>query len=226
MSKIAKIVSQIIRKAAPILGMNPVASGYFPDSDILILKNSISDMYLIKLKNGYMAIDTGAHRDEVEQGLKEYKINPAQVTHVFLTHSDSDHLATLGLYQDAKIYMSADEVVLLDGTMKRQAVVENYLPANIDLSKITLLKGDETLQIENHTIDTLKTPGHTPGSMTFIVDEKYVFSGDSVSFKNNQMKPHPFTMDKKEARLSMDKIQVLYNSGLTILTAHYGIHKK
>jgi len=206
--------------------MNPVESGYISGTDILFLKDSICNVYLIKLEDGYIAIDAGASEKEVARLLKEYDIDPTQILYVFLTHSDSDHVAALGLFKNAKIYLPKAEVSLLSGALKRQPVVKNSLPDNIQLNDVTLLDDNDELHIEKYTIKALLTPGHTLGSMSYIFDEQYVYSGDAVRFKKGRMVLHPFTMNKKESKNSIEKIRVLYERGLTILTAHYGINRK
>lgn len=42
-----------------------------------------------------------------------------------------------------------------------------------------LLYGDEKITIDKHTIRVLHTPGHSPGSVSYAMEE-YVFTGDTL----------------------------------------------
>ena len=217
------VVILLIKNFSPLLFMNPLETGYVADTNILSFKNGMGSLYFIEVDDEYILIDAGTDREEVEKLLIEYEIDPRQIRYVFLTHSDSDHVASLGLYENAEIYMSEDEVALLDGTSRRQFIFRNALPSGVKLEDITLLLDSQEVQIGAHTIQAVKTPGHTLGSMTFILDAKYMFTGDAFSLEKGEFKVHPFSMDAKESLESIEKIRQLYKEGMMIFTTHYGM---
>jgi hydroxyacylglutathione hydrolase len=70
------------------------------------------------------------------------------------------------------------------------------------------------------------TPGHTIGSASYLVNDGYLFTGDTLSIKNSKMDVFNefFNMDTAVERVSIEKIKAL--SGVKyIFTAHYGILK-
>jgi len=217
------IVVVLVKNFSPLLSMNPAETGYIAGTNILIFKDGVGTMYLIEVDDEYIIIDAGTNKAEIEKLLAEYEIDPMQAAHVFLTHSDSDHVASLELYENAQIYMSEDELSLLDGTKKRQFFVNNSLSANIALEDIILLEDNQELQIGEHMIQAIKTPGHTIGSMTFILDDQYMFTGDAFKWENGEFAVHPFSMDREQSMESIEKIEQLCESEMTLLTSHYGL---
>ena len=83
-----------------------------------------------------------------------------EITKVFDTHQHADHVSSardLAKNSGAKLYLSKYEGYDFDA---------NFVG---DKDKITFGKS---------TIRVIHTPGHTPGSLSYVIDEKYVFTGD------------------------------------------------
>lgn len=83
-----------------------------------------------------------------------------KITGVIDTHQHADHVSAareLAIKTNAKLYFSAKE---------------DY---KIEAEK---LDDGSQIQLGSKKIKVISTPGHTAGSMTFVIDEKYVFSGD------------------------------------------------
>lgn len=88
-----------------------------------------------------------------------------------------------------------------------------------------MLKDEQEINIGGRTIKCIKAPGHTTGSMAYIVDKDYLFSGDCFRVRDNKLLVHPFTRDEQ---LSKDSIKKLYDAiGGTKLTftTHYGCYE-
>ncbi len=67
------------------------------------------------------------------------------------------------------------------------------------------------------------SPGHTPGSMCFLIGDKFLFVGDNMSLKNGKIDPFNdfFNIDTKLQSKSLKKLALL--TGVEyIFTAHYG----
>jgi len=83
-----------------------------------------------------------------------------KITGVIDTHQHADHVSAakdLSQMTGAKLYLSG---------------LEEY---RIESEKV----GDgSTIQFGSKKLTAIHTPGHTPGSMSFVLDNKYVFSGD------------------------------------------------
>ena len=212
----------IIIIVSPYLSMKPAATGEIPGAGIYAVKDKIVCLYLIDTGGGYIAVDAGIDSKGISNTLAGLGIPAEKVTHVFLTHSDADHTAATTLFTNAQICMSEDEIQLLDGTTKRTGAAGNQLPGRDDLSGITLLGSNQTLTIGGRTIECIKAPGHTPGSMLYLIDGKYLFTGDAFKAKNGARSVHPYTMDKKTASATIRSLDGLLSETEMILTAHYG----
>lgn len=211
-----------IANFAPMLSMQPLPTGPIAGTKILAVNSKLGNMFLIPSPEGYIAIDAGTDAGLVQSGLAELGIDPADISAILLTHSDYDHVASLALFANAHIYMSAEEKQMVDGTTKRNAISRNSLPAGVDLERIILLTDGMLLNLDGHKISCAQAPGHTPGSMTYLLDWAYLFSGDMLRVSDNTIKLHPYTMDQAQAQKSLQIIEELRYSNPLVLTAHYG----
>ena len=189
-------------------------------SNILAISNKQVDFYLVRLQNRkYIAFDAGASEKMTLPELGNLGIQTEDITAVFLTHTDSDHVGSIGLFKLARVYISKSEKQMVDGSTKRSAFL-GY--CKLDCPYETLDDG-EAVDIDGTNVKCLLTPGHTKGSACFIVDDRYLFSGDSFSLKKGKVKPFIafFNMDGKEQRKSIRKIAGL-NGIEAIFTGHHG----
>ncbi|MDY6856752.1 MAG: MBL fold metallo-hydrolase [Thermodesulfobacteriota bacterium] len=187
--------------------------------DITSVKDSYVNMYLIKDKESYIAIDAGDNRDVIEDELKKMKINPDKVSAVLLTHTDFDHVAAIELFKNATVYLSKQEEQLINGITKRFFIIGN----KINTKDYRLLEDGQVLNIGNIVIQGILTAGHTPGSMCYLINDKYLFTGDVLSLKNGKIDRFNefFNMDTRTAVKSMGKLTNIPNVQY-IFTGHYG----
>jgi len=219
---IAIAVAFVLINVGPFLSMSPADTGRINGAGIIAVNNGMCNVYLIETSEGYALIDAGFNSKSLEAALGELDVAPADIKYVFLTHSDGDHTAALPLFPGATIYMSEDEMQLLDGRTNRSGNSGNSLPAGVDQNSIVLLGDGQEVQIGERTIRGLKAPGHTPGSMLFVADGSYVFSGDAFKISGNKMDVHPFTMDAETSKATMQRLYGDIVSTELTLTAHYG----
>ena len=151
--------------------------------------------------------------------MKKLGIHPDKVVAVFLTHTDGDHVGALGLFDKAKLYMSREEVQMIDGTKSKFLWFGNSIPR----TDYTLLADREIVRIGNLKIEGVLAPGHTSGMMAYLVNDRYLFTGDILSLKDGKMAPIPafFDMDNAQAIKSMEIIRHLPTAKY-LFTAHWG----
>ncbi len=188
--------------------------------NIFAIKDSYVNMYLVKDSNNYVAIDAGNDIKTIENELKILSIDPDKVVAVLLTHTDRDHVAALKLFKNARVYLSTNEEQMINGKTTRLLNSHN----KIDASEYTLLNDQQTIQIGNLSIKGILTPGHTPGSMSYLINNKFLFVGDAFSLINGKIdKPNEyFTKDMKTSIQSLAKIAGLPQAEY-IFTGHTGV---
>ncbi|NWJ49441.1 MAG: MBL fold metallo-hydrolase [Bacteroidetes bacterium] len=189
------------------------------DKKIVVINDSYVNLFLIKDSNQYIAVDGGNNMEAVSKELKNLNIDPRNIIAVVLTHTDSDHVAALNLFKKAGVYFSKQEEPLINGGRARFLLWGNSIAAK----KYTLLDDQQTITIKNTKIKGILTPGHTPGSMCYLVNDKYLFTGDAISLKNDKIGKFNkfFNMDTKMATESIARITAIPTAEY-IFTAHYG----
>lgn len=73
--------------------------------DIICLKLSATNCYLLKIENGYLLVDTGYESDLTvfEQELHKNSINIKDINYLFLTHHHNDHSGLVNFLVEKKI---------------------------------------------------------------------------------------------------------------------------
>ena len=103
--------------------------------------------------------------DEIAEGLKKVGLDPAKIKYVIVSHGHGDHSAGAKYLQDrynARVMLSANDWDLLDrgrGTTPRP----RRDMVGTDGQKLTL--GDTTITM-------YLTPGHTPGTLSYLIPVK------------------------------------------------------
>ena len=206
----------------PLLSMSPAKTGQIPGTDIYAVKNVFTTVYFIRTDNGYILIDAGTSAKKLAASMKDTGLDTGDVKWIFLTHSDGDHVAALSLFPNAVIFMGEDELQLINGTAKRSGSGGNSIPAGIDINKIELLQDTQELLCGMTTVECIKAQGHTLGSSLYLVDGKYLFTGDAFKIKDSVVDVHPFTMDAELAGKTIERLAGIVKGSSLVLTAHYG----
>lgn len=82
--------------------------------DLYVIQDSFANIFLIKDKEKYIAIDAGINPNQIQKELAKLNITPDDVKTVLLTHSDIDHVNGLSVFSKAEIYLPEAEVSMLD----------------------------------------------------------------------------------------------------------------
>lgn len=216
------IVVMALIYIVPMFSMHPIETGNIEGTNIIAVKNRSNNLFLMEIEDGYMLIDAGSDCKAVIKELKALSINPEQVKYIFLTHTDCDHVAALNLFVNAEILLSADEKQMVDGTTKRTIVSKNTLSKHINIESLTWINSGDKVEIKGHTVEGINAPGHTTGSMLYLVDDKYLFIGDAFKISDGEIAVHPYTMNPALAKKTIVGLDELLNRCEWIFTAHYG----
>jgi hydroxyacylglutathione hydrolase len=209
--------SYIIRSRSAMKKMTPVETAQITD-DVYAIKDNFVNMYLVRDGDDFLAIDAGIRKSDIKDELKKLDIDRDRIKAVLLTHSDADHAGGISLFDKAEIYMSKNEEQLINGETGRFLWFGN----RINVKSYKLLD-DKAITIGGITILPIPNPGHTPGSVSYKVNEKYLFTGDALRLYNGYVEPFPRFINKSahQARKSMYRLTGL-NEVQFIFTSHYG----
>ncbi|MDI9482506.1 MAG: MBL fold metallo-hydrolase [Bacillota bacterium] len=187
---------------------------------IYVIKNdTYINLHVVKNGEKYIVIDTGVNPEQLKKEMHQFGILPENVEAVFLTHTDYDHVGAVSLFENAKVYLPFEEEQMINGKTPRAL----FFKKNKLKCEYNLIKDNETINFSGLTVEGILTPGHTPGSMCYIVNNKYLFTGDVLYLKNNRaaLPFKPFNMNSNEAEKSIEKLAKLKSISY-IFTAHAG----
>jgi hydroxyacylglutathione hydrolase len=185
------------------------------------IHGNMADMFAIQKDGIIVAFDAGDNLDKIKQSFNSLSLDPANVKAVFLTHSDADHLAGLPLFHNAVVHISRDEVPVAEGKIARHFMGIAH-SNKFNCAKARKLVDGDTVMVGNMVIRAIATPGHTAGSMSYVIDSG-LFCGDLCVLKEGGIEPmiDIFTEDKSTDEKSIGKITSMPDIA-AIYTAHSG----
>jgi len=198
-------------------GMTPVETKEIVQG-VHSIRDSKVNLYLVKAAGRYVAFDSGTDSGRVRREMGKLNIDPFEVAAVFLTHGDSDHAGGLALFQNAAVYLGSEEEQMVDGRKARLFLFKNRLDR-----KHKLLIDNETVEAGSVKVTAILTPGHTPGSVCYLVDGRWLFAGDTMSLRAGRADifSRAINMDNDAKLESLKKLARL--TGVqAIFTTHFG----
>jgi hydroxyacylglutathione hydrolase len=199
--------------------MQPTKTGKIT-SNLYVFKTGTVNFYIYKKGQDMIGIDSGYGKRAIIQELNKESLDARRVSHLFLTHSDFDHTGGISLFENAQIYLSADEEkmiverkVRMLGSIHNQPIKQPH----------RLLNDNDIITAGAIQVRAIITPGHTCGSMSYLVDDAILFVGDSFKLNNNKVVPKKsfINMDKEQLKDSIRKLACLNHVQLAC-TAHSG----
>jgi hydroxyacylglutathione hydrolase len=154
------------------------------------------NVYLLSGGEELALVDAGAGSGEARilENVRSLGHDPERIGHIFLTHAHADHAggaASLAEKLGARVYLSelerealesGDEEALGLSIARRNGYYpEDYRlrPCQVDVA----LRGGETLRCGDLELAVIPTPGHSAGSVCFLVETEEgvaLFAGDTV----------------------------------------------
>jgi N-acyl homoserine lactone hydrolase len=141
--------------------------------------------------------------------------DPGYVATVIHTHLHHDHCGNNGFFKNARFFVQREElryafVPLPDETKSYFSPLIGLTPSFMGTS-FELVEGDDEIL---PGIRVMKTPGHTPGSQSVLVDTAngvYALAGDNVMFHDNVEKNIPVghIYSRADWFSSMERIRAL-----------------
>ena len=188
--------------------------------DLYAVRCGFVNFYVLKTDNGVIQFDTGMSPFFAKRGLQKLGISPDVITHIFLTHTDYDHVGGLAAFPQAMRYISKPEEQMINGKTARRGVLHNR-----KLSNYHLLEDGDTVSVGNYTIKVHFVPGHTPGSVVYVIGNRYLVSGDLLRVsRKKEIIPFLWFMNMNHRQVieSMKKVQSVIRNVEYVLTGHTG----
>lgn len=187
--------------------------------NIYAVRTLISNFYICTDGENTVCFDTGYVPPVIRAALRRLDIQSDSVSHIFLTHSDFDHTGGIGVFKNAQILISGAEEKMITFKKPRALLFFNR---RIKRSYQLLKDGDITY-IGKIKVKSIETPGHTPGSMSYLVNDSFLFSGDTLTIRNGEIKPffRLQNMDTRQQKKSIQKLLKIQNIK-SIYTGHTG----
>jgi hydroxyacylglutathione hydrolase len=154
--------------------------------------------YLLDTGAGLICFDAGAGREpeRIIANIRADGLSERDVAYILLTHSHADHAggaSALKALSGGQIACSeiegrllaegSDEELGLLATKRSGVYPQDYVYAHIEPDRI--LQPEETLHLGRYTLRTIQVPGHSPGSLCFLLDDgarRILIAGDTVFF--------------------------------------------
>jgi glyoxylase-like metal-dependent hydrolase (beta-lactamase superfamily II) len=166
-------------------------------------------------------VDPGDEADRILHAVDELKVG---VDAILLTHTHFDHVgavAPVARATGAPVYCPALETFVL-------ADINSFVPfAGFgpfeDYDADETLEGGERLNLAGFDIEVLHTPGHSPGHVTFAIeDERVLFSGD-VLFEGSVGRVDLPGGDATTLLRSIGTLMDRFHDETTVYPGHMGI---
>jgi glyoxylase-like metal-dependent hydrolase (beta-lactamase superfamily II) len=173
--------------------------------DIINIGNLMMNNYLLKICNGYIAIDTGypGNFDRFCKKLRMRNIELKKIRYILLTHAHDDHAGFLGellqatdasviIHKDSPERLAVGHNLPIGGCptafaktffalMKLVGKGKHEFPAvNVSGRAIVWDGKAQPLREQGIPLDILALPGHTADSIGLLSDNGYLFCGDAA----------------------------------------------
>lgn len=158
------------------------------DEQVSCVREFIANIFFYTKDGVTIMIDAGYNYGRLKEKMSWLDLDPAAIKHILITHQDTDHVGAVetdsdGLFRDATLYIGEEENKYLTGERRRRVIHGLYkLPmVHIDNPK-ELLRDSQVFTIEGIKIECFLVPGHTWGHMVYLIDDAYLFTGDTIWF--------------------------------------------
>ncbi len=205
---------------------HPIKTQKLADN-LYAIRSFMVNFYVYDTGKSLIAFDTGLSPRMAAKGLKKLGLSPENVKHIFLTHSDYDHVGGLGAFRNAQVYISKREVPMIGG-LKPRLLGIFY---NRRIKNVTTLEDRRTIRADATFVQIIDTPGHTPGSACYLIDNKILAAGDLLRVKLSK-EIVPFlpiqNMDHKADAESLAKLQKesFWEKVEWVLSGHTGVKQQ
>ena len=210
----------------------PLNTGFIDDR-VSCIREYVANIYFYTKDGHTIMIDAGYNYDRLAEKMQWLKINPKQIKEILVTHQDTDHVGAIEkgsdeLFSDATIYIGKVENEYLEGHKHRKVFWGlTTLPQVVIDNKKVLIEDGQVFYIGNIKVEAILVPGHTWGHLVYLIDDSYLFTGDTIWFGADGGYAFLNTLaeDRKLQCKSLQRLKEILekrNLQLKIITGHTG----
>lgn len=203
------------------------------DGHVACVREWAANIFFYSKNGATIMIDAGYNYPRLKEKMRWLDLDPASIRHVLITHQDTDHVGALEtdsdlLFRDATVYLSEIENRYLTGEVRRRVIYRLYrLPLVKIHNRRVLLQDEQVLDVEGVKVECLLVPGHTWGHMAYLIDDGYLFTGDTIWFGADGGYSFISTLaeSNKLAVKSLEKLEKnirARNRPIAVITGHTG----
>ena len=165
----------------------PLNTGWV-DEHIACVREWVANIFFYRKGDTTIMIDAGYNYDRLEEKMGWLGIDPRSIRHILITHQDTDHVGAVeadspGLFRKATLYIGETENKYLTGETRRKVIYHLYkLPRVTIPNEKVLLQDGQVFDIDGIQIECFLVPGHTWGHLVYLIDDRYLFTGDTLWF--------------------------------------------
>ena len=158
------------------------------DERVKCVREFVANIFFYTKNGTTIMIDAGYNYERLREKMRWLGLIPEEIRHILITHQDTDHVGAIEtdsdlLFKDAKVYIGEIENQYLTGERRRRVIYGLYkLPMVKSDNERVLLKDGEVFYIGDIKIEPILVPGHTWGHIVYLIDDAYLFTGDTIWF--------------------------------------------
>jgi metallo-beta-lactamase domain protein len=210
----------------------PLNTGFIDDR-VSCIREYVANIYFYTKDDHTIMIDAGYNYDRLAEKMQWLNINPKQIKEILVTHQDTDHIGAIEkgsdeLFSNATIYIGKVENEYLEGHKHRKVFWGlTTLPQVVIDNQKVLIEDGQVFYIGNIKVEAILVPGHTWGHIVYLIDDSYLFTGDTIWFGADGGYAFLNTLaeDRKLQCKSLQRLKeilVKRNLQLKIITGHTG----
>lgn len=165
----------------------PLNTGWI-DERVATVREWVANVYFYTKNGKTIMIDAGYNYERLEEKMGWLDISPSSIDEILLTHLDTDHVGAVekdseGIFKSAKLYIGETESKYLTGELRRRVLFKLYKLPKVDIeNEIELLQDGDVFYIGDIKVEAILVPGHTLGHLVYLIDDAYLFTGDTIWF--------------------------------------------
>ena len=165
----------------------PLNMGWI-DDHVACVREWVANIFFYTKNGKTIMIDAGYNYDHLREKMAWLDFDASSIQDILVTHQDTDHVGALEedgelMFKNARVYIGEIENRYLTGEKNRKVLHGLCkLPAVKMGNPKTLLEDGQIFFIGDIKIESILVPGHTWGHMVYLIDDTYLFTGDTIWF--------------------------------------------